>query len=121
MWAHALIYYRTPPGSGDIDFNVFGFGAFVLGEMHREQPILELRFYFVAIGIIGQGEAPHKGAVAAFDAVIFLFLSSFSNLRSPEIVSTPFSTATFTSSFLSSGNSALIRYSFSSSVMSANG
>src|SRR5207244_9924857 len=47
------IYYRTPPGSGDIDFNVLGFGAFVLGEMHREQPILEFRFYFVAIGIIG--------------------------------------------------------------------
>src|SRR5437879_13901368 len=69
------IYYRTPPGSGDIDFNVLGLGAFVLGEMHREQPILELRFYFVAIGIIRQGEAPRKGAVAAFDAVMFGFLS----------------------------------------------
>src|SRR5437016_13676564 len=68
------IYYRTPPGSGDIDFNVLGFGASVLGEMHREQPILELRVYFVAIGIIGQGEAPNKGAVAAFDSEMVLFL-----------------------------------------------
>src|SRR5256885_1114591 len=37
------------------------------------------------------------------------------------MVNTPFSTVTFTSSFLISGNSALMRYSFSSSVMSASG
>ena len=43
------------------------------------------------------------------------------NLRSPEMIRIPLSTVTLTSSFLTSGNSALMRYSFSSSVMSANG
>ena len=42
--------------------------------MHREHAALELRVYFVEISIVGQGEAAHERAVAAFDTVIFPFL-----------------------------------------------
>src|SRR5207237_7832177 len=60
--------------SGDLDFDLFRFGLLALWYMHREHAALELRVYFVEISIVGQGEAAHEGAVAAFDAVIFLFL-----------------------------------------------
>jgi FimV-like protein len=48
--------------------------------MHREQAIFEFCLYLLAIGIIGQGEAAHKCAVAAFDAVELPFLLFFLEL-----------------------------------------
>src|ERR1043165_7446055 len=51
----------------------------------------------------------------------FLSFSSFSSLRSPVMVRTPSSTVTFTSSFFTSGNSALTSHSFSSSMISTEG
>jgi hypothetical protein len=51
----------------------------------------------------------------------FLFVSSFSALRSPLIESTPPSTLTRTSSLFTPGNSTLIVYSLSSSAMSTGG
>src|SRR4030095_9962960 len=51
----------------------------------------------------------------------FLPFSSFSNLRSPERTSTPFSTVTLISSFLISGSSALMTYSLSSWGVSPSG
>src|SRR5437870_7299846 len=60
--------------SGDLDFDLFRFGLLALWHMHREHAALELRVYFVEISIIGQSEAAHERAVAAFNAVIFPFL-----------------------------------------------
>src|SRR6266478_2628793 len=69
--------------SGDFDFNLFGLGVLALCHMYCEHAIFELGVYFVEIGIVGQGEAAHEGAVAAFDAVIFLFLLFFLKLAFP--------------------------------------
>src|SRR5262249_48372415 len=51
----------------------------------------------------------------------FLPFSSFSSLRSPSTVSIPSSNSTFTSSFFTSGRSALTMYSLSVSWMSTGG
>src|SRR5438874_8641215 len=42
--------------------------------MYREQAVFEFSLYPVGIGIIGQRKAAHKSTVAAFNAMIFLFL-----------------------------------------------
>src|SRR5205823_7817304 len=68
--------YETPlqSYSGDIDLDFFRFGLLALRQMHPEQAVLELGLHLVGISIFRESKAAHKGAVAAFNAVIFLFL-----------------------------------------------
>lgn len=46
--------------SGDVDFDLFGFGVLALGQMNSEQAILEFRLYFTGVGIIGKREMDAK-------------------------------------------------------------
>ena len=74
LLTRALEHAATAVYSGDLDFNLFGLGALALWHVDHEHAIFELRVYFVEIGIVRQSEAAHERAVAAFNAVIFLFL-----------------------------------------------
>ena len=38
--------------SGDVDFDLFGFGVLALGQVHREQAVLKLSLYLISVGIL---------------------------------------------------------------------
>ena len=96
---------------GDLDFDGLGPRLFRLGQMHPKDAVLEVRRHFRLVRI-REREAAEEVSVRPLDAVILLVLLFLLELALPWMVSTPFSTVTFTSSFFTSGRSAFTRYSF---------
>src|SRR6266480_3337416 len=69
-----------PSLSGDVDFDLFGFGFFALRQMHLEHAVLERSLYFVCVRVLRQRESSDKAAVAALYAVILLVFLFFFEL-----------------------------------------
>ena len=72
------------PRSGDLDFDLLGFGLLGLGQVHAEHAVFELGADLRGVGIIREGEVAHKTAVGPFDAVVllaFLLLLEFAFAR----------------------------------------
>src|SRR6266581_1867706 len=73
-------FNHSPSSSGDVDFDLFGFGFFVLRQVHLEDALLELSLYFIRVRVLRQRESSHKAAVAALHAVVFLLFLFFFEL-----------------------------------------
>src|SRR5437588_11955024 len=66
--------------SRDVDFDLFGFGFFVLRQVHLKDALLELSLYFIRVRVLRQRKGSHKAAVAALYAVILLLFLFFFEL-----------------------------------------
>src|SRR5690606_12521074 len=95
---------------------VFGFRY-----AHLQHAVFAFGRDLVGVYVLRQCEAARKRAVEALDAQIVRFARFLLVLPTPRNVRIPSSTVTSMSSFLTSGNSALIRYSCSVSLMFATG
>src|SRR6266480_510049 len=73
-------FNHSPSLSGDVDFDLFGFGFFVLRQVHLKDTLLELSLYTIRVCILRQRESSHKAAVAALHAVVFFLLLFFFEL-----------------------------------------
>src|SRR5947207_11756139 len=73
-------FNHSPSSSGDVDFDLFGFGFFVLRQMHLKDALLELSLYPIRVRVLRQRESSHKATIAALYAVILLFLLFFFEL-----------------------------------------
>src|SRR5881398_3873494 len=73
-------FNHSPSSSGDVDFDLFGFGFFVLRQVHLKDALLELSLYSIRVRVLRQRESSHKAAVAALYTVILLLLLFFFEL-----------------------------------------
>src|SRR4029453_15473937 len=79
-WRSPPAFNHGPSSLGDVDFDLFGFGFFVLRQVHLKDALLKLSLYFLRIRVLRQRESSHETAVAALNAVIFLLLLFFFEL-----------------------------------------
>src|SRR4029450_332819 len=79
-WRSPPPFNHGPSSLGDVDFDLFGFGFFVLRQVHLKDALLELSLYFLRIRVLRQRESSNETAVAALYTVIFLLLFFFFEL-----------------------------------------